>query len=64
MDKAMQLRTNMPGFDPIWLWEATSAAYSWIPLDVDEQSAADEESLDRVTVEAFAHLLISSHPLA
>jgi hypothetical protein len=30
-----------------------------IPLDLDEQSSADEESLDRVTVEVFdAHLLI------
>ena len=32
-----------------------------IPLDLDEQGSADEESLDRVTVEVFdAHLLIPS----
>jgi hypothetical protein len=32
-----------------------------IPLDLDEQSSADEESLDRVAVEVFdAHLLILS----
>jgi hypothetical protein len=32
-----------------------------IPLDLDEQSPAHQESLDRVTVEVFdAHLLIPS----
>ena len=32
-----------------------------IPLDLDEQSSADEEGLDRVTIEIFdAHLLVPS----
>ena len=43
MDKALQLRSRIPGFDPIWLWEGDKRGLSYdlrIRIEAEEEKEA------------------------
>lgn len=42
MDKAMQLRKKIPGFDPLWLWEGDKRGLSFDLLQRIEAEEAKE----------------------
>jgi hypothetical protein len=39
MDKALQLRSKIPGFDPLWLWEGDKRGLSF---DLRQRVEAEE----------------------
>jgi|GraSoiStandDraft_27_1057306.scaffolds.fasta_scaffold74871_2 hypothetical protein len=42
MDKAMQLRAKIPGFDPIWLWEGDKRGLSFdLRKRIEEEEARE-----------------------
>ena len=42
MDKAMQLRAKIPGFDPIWLWEGDKRGLSFdLRKRIEEEEAGE-----------------------
>jgi len=45
MDKALQLRSKIPGFDPLWLWEGDKRGLSYdlrVRIEAEEEKEADE----------------------
>jgi hypothetical protein len=52
MDKALQLRAKIPGFDPIWLWEGDKRGLSFdlrqrIDAEEVKETAAQSASGER-----------------
>lgn len=47
MDKAMQLRAKIPGFDPLWLWEGDKRGLSYdlrVRIEAEEAKEAASAS--------------------
>jgi hypothetical protein len=45
MDKALQLRTRFPGFDPLWLWEGDKRGLSYdlrVRIEAEEAKEPQE----------------------
>lgn len=46
MDKALQLRAKIPGFDPLWLWEGDKRGLSYdLRVRIEAEEAKDEQEL-------------------
>ncbi len=42
MDKALQLRAKVPGFDPLWLWEGDRRGLSYdLRIRIEEEEAKE-----------------------
>jgi hypothetical protein len=48
MDKALQLRAKIPGFDPIWLWEGDKRGLSYdLRVRIEAEEAKETETPGR-----------------
>lgn len=45
MDKAMQLRARIPGFDPVWLWDGDKRGLSYdLRLRIEAEEAKETQT--------------------